>query len=479
MKVLKRIKLEKEAENPFYLDNPKLFDIYKKCLPPKESYFYFPKHDEIITINPKNPIKSIRRIFYNTKYTDYENKMLSELKQIIKNHSELKFPDYFDDYFLLMFIYGRGGDLNESYKQIIEYLNFSQSMFPFTITPKSKEIEILNKGFIYVYGRDNRFRPLIICQCKVFEKYQKIYKFEDLFPAISFMCQFVINNMLIPGQFETWNMIVNFKGVSILSLPDSITKLIDALTNYFSCRLNKTYIIGLNIFTRLIYKIAVNFIDPITASKITVLNGKEDPALFENIREDNIEQQFGGTAPNLPIDNENGYFPPRMPSAYFVKNGENRNNIFIKEEEYIRKYKNGEIPIEVVSPYVYYEIKNKEKEEKEVSNNERNDINNIQLKNSQVYKNNIKNIEAKIDINVIKKRINIENKRVNEKRKLEADKVKEFLNNDWQYDDEIIIKKYGYKTEYFKKGNFYNDLNKFGIKKQKYEKKCFHLVYNN
>ena len=96
MEEIKRIKLAKEAETPFYLNDPKLLDIYNKCLPPKESYYYFPKGEEIITINNKNPIKSIRRIFYNLKYTDYENKLCQELKEIIISHTELKLPDYFD-----------------------------------------------------------------------------------------------------------------------------------------------------------------------------------------------------------------------------------------------------------------------------------------------------------------------------------------------------------------------------------------------
>ena len=297
MEEIKRIKLAKEAETPFYLNEPKLLDIYNNCLPPKESYYYFPKGEEIITINYKKPIKSIRRIFYNTKYTDYENKMLNQLKQIINSHSEFKLPDYFYDYFILMFVYARGGDLEASYKQMVIYLNFCQKIFPFTITPKSKLVEILNKGFIYIYGRDNRFRPIIVCQSKVFQKYHKDYQFEELLQATAFMCQFLINNMLIPGQFETWNMIVNLKGVSIISLPDSLKKLIPALSNYFLCRLNKNYIIGLNFFTRILYKIAVNFIDPITASKIIVIENKKDPNLFKTIRKDNIEEQFGGETP--------------------------------------------------------------------------------------------------------------------------------------------------------------------------------------
>ena len=43
MEELKRITLAKEMENPFYLHDPKLLEIYNKCLPPKESYYYFQK----------------------------------------------------------------------------------------------------------------------------------------------------------------------------------------------------------------------------------------------------------------------------------------------------------------------------------------------------------------------------------------------------------------------------------------------------
>ena len=398
MEELKRIRFAKEAENPFYLNDPQLLEIVKKCLPPKESYYYFPKGEEIITIHPKKPIKSIRRVFYNTKYSEYENKMLNELKQIINSHPELKLPDYFIDYLILMFVYARGGDLNESYNLIVEYLKFIEKTFPMTVTPNSKIIEILNKGFIYVYGRDNRFRPIIVCQAKVFQNYEKSYKFEELLQATSLLCQFVINNMIIPGQFETWDMLVNLKGVSVISLPDSLKKLIPALSNYFLCRLNKTYVMGLNFFTRILYKIAVNFIDPITASKIIVLDEKGDPKLFKNIRPDNIEQQFGGTAPDLSPVIPNSFFPPRMPSPHFIKDEENKNDILISEDEYIKKYKNGEIPIETVSPYIYNKLKEEEIKESQTQINEiNNNISDIKTDiNESINKNDVPMIKENI-----------------------------------------------------------------------------------
>jgi len=139
--------------------------------------------------------------------------------------------------------------------------------------------------------------------------------------------------MLIPGQYETWNMIINMTGVSIISLPEPLKKLIPDLSNYFLCRLYKNYIIGLNFISKILYKIAVNFIDKVTADKIIVLDKKKDPALFKVIRPDNIEKQFGGTAPDMPVDAENGFFPPRMPSQQFITDNENPRDIVITEDE--------------------------------------------------------------------------------------------------------------------------------------------------
>ena len=45
----------KELRNPYYLSDPELYKIYQKSLPPPESYFYFPKGEEIIIINAIKP----------------------------------------------------------------------------------------------------------------------------------------------------------------------------------------------------------------------------------------------------------------------------------------------------------------------------------------------------------------------------------------------------------------------------------------
>jgi len=464
MDELPRIRLEIETNNPYYFNDPKLLELYNKCLPPKESYYYFPKGEEIISVNHKKPFKSIRRVFYNQNYMDYEKKALNELKELISSNS-LKLPDYFEDYFIVEFVYAEAGNINKSYKRILDYLKFCEKTFPISLSPNNKIIEILNSGCIYCYGRDSRFRPILVFQAKAFQKFHHKYKTEELMLAVSFLCQFIINNMMIPGQYETWNMIINLRGVSIITLPEPLKKLIPALSRYFLCRLNKTYIFGLNFITRILFKIATNFMDPVTVTKFIAISSNKDRTIFNNIREDNIEKQFGGTAPDLPIDSINQYFPPRMPSSNFIKDEENKNDILISEKEYIEKYKNGEISDKVVSPYIYNELKKQEIKENVIQSNETIETN----PSDEICKTEKTSKEISVS-NVSKGFANnenlINNSKIISEKKYKHDIVKRIVNSNWHIDDELNVFKVNYNPSYLNKVNIVNDINKFGIKKQ-------------
>ena len=473
MNKLKRVTLEKECVEPFYLTDPKYYEIYKKCIPPRESYYYFPKGEEIIVPN-KKPTKSIRRVFYKMPYTNNEKQWLIDFKQLI-NSKSLKLPYFFDDYLLLAFIYSDGGKLDNSIKRLIKYIKFSNETFPMEINPNSRIIEILNKGFIYIYGRDNRFRPILVCQCKVFQKIYKNYQTEELLNATNFIMQFLVNHMLVPGKFETLNMIVNMTGVSIISLPEPLKRIIPELSDNFLCRLYKNYIIGLTFFTRILYKIAVNFLDKVTVSKINVLDKKKDPALFKSIRRDNVEEQFGGMAPNLPQDAENGFFPPRMPSQHFIKEEENINDILITEDEYIDKYKKGEIPEECVSPYIYEKL-NTQKETYNKQESIKTEQTKYDLKKSKPisnisYSNNItksssNQIEGKSQFS--QNTINLNSNYFMFKKQSEKNKIKHILNNGWDFQDESPYMKYDTRTIPIKHINLFEEINKFGQKKQNF-----------
>ena len=344
-------------KNPYYLSDPKLFQIYQKSLPPYEAYLYFPKGEEIIVFDSLKPEKSVRRIFNNIPIYDFENELLIEFKNIINSHPQNKLPEHWDDAVLLRFIHATECNLNKSYERMIKYIDWYNNIFPMEIQPEDKITQLLNLGFLYIYGRDCHFRPIIICQPSICQKYINHFDESDIIKASIFLFQFIVNELMIPGQIENWIMIINFEGSSPLNLPEVVKKLIKTLSTNFLSRLYKCYVYGMSFFLNILFKIICNFLEEVTVQKITILENNHNK-LFENIRPDNIEYKFGGTAPNTSqgLENKDSLFPPRMPSNEYILEQENKNNILISKKEYIKLVEEGKIKEENISPFLREEI---------------------------------------------------------------------------------------------------------------------------
>lgn len=377
--------------DPFYLKDPNLVELFKKGLPPREAYFYFPKGEEIIIWNKKKPEKSLRRIHINVPFNDLEKKWLVELNKMIMAHPENTFPDYWNEGLNLSYIYSTECNIEKAYKRLIDYFKWYNSTFPMNIQPEDKAIKLLNTGFTYIYGRDHQYRPIIICQPYILQKHQKEYSDADVVNASIFICQYMVNYMLIPGQIENWIMFINLEKTSLLSMPDSIKKLIKALSDYFIARLYKSYILGMNAILRLIFKFMCNFLEEVTVKKFVILESRKDPKLFQDINPHNLEERFGGQAPNCVYDEEFCLFPPRMPTNNFFFKNENPEEILITEDEYIDRYNKGKIPPQSVSPYVMDRI-NRERLEKEKEE--------LTKRKQEEALNRIKDAKTKAELNI-------------------------------------------------------------------------------
>ena len=352
----------------FFIQDPELFEIFKKGLPPEEAYYFFPKDKDVIELHKKKPQKNVRRIFINVPYLEYEQKWLDEYKKIIDKHPENIIPYYWNDGLNLTFIYSTGCKLEKSYKRMIEYFAWYKKSFPLNIQPKDNIVQILNSGFLYSFGRDHQFRPILICQPYIIQKNLKHFSSNDIYNASIFICQYLINYMMIPGQIENWIMFVNLNGTDGITLPTSMDKIVKSLSDHFISRLYKCYVLGLNPFLIFIYEIVCKIVEKITVEKVIILKNKDDPKKNMYINPDNIEKRFGGEALDLDYGEENSLFPPRMPTDNFFLENENPKDILITEEEYIEKYKAGQIPLRNASPYILEKLKNEtiEKDKSEI-----------------------------------------------------------------------------------------------------------------
>ena len=447
-------------KNPYYTKDPKLFEIFQNCLPPREAYYYFPKPEDLIHIDKIKPQNSSRKIFTNVPFTDFEKNWLKKLNKIIDEKDEIILPMGWNEGQSLGCIYTALGNIDFAYEILCDYIEWFQKTFPMNITPKDKSWELLNNGFLYIYGRDHQFRPIIVCQPYILQNKMDYFSNTDVVNVCLFVCQFAVNNLLIPGQIENWIMFFNLKGTSLLSLPEPIKNLVQELSDNFNFRLFKVYVLGMSFLMRILYRFVSSFIGQPDEEKIVILEGRKDKHLFEDFTPENLEKKFGGTAENVIYGNDN-LFPPRMPTKNVFFPWEDKNKILISEAEYIIRCKNGLIPFESISPYLFEQIfekkENKDNKEINANNKEINKINIIETENK------IKN-----DINekhIITNKYNVYN--FNKIKKNNALEIKNFLNSiDWGVKEELINNKKYYSK--FSSDSFNKSIKSFIQKKERF-----------
>ena len=443
--------------NPYYLKDQKLYEIFQKSLPPKEAYYYFPKGDDVITIDYKKYENSSRKIFTNVPFTSFEKKWLKEFNKIIEEKDDISIPPGWHDGLSLACIYSALGDLEFGYEIMCDYIKWWERTFPMNISPRDKSWELLNNGFLYIYGRDHQFRPIMVCQPYILQNKMDYFSNSDVVNVCLFVCQYAVNNLLIPGQIENWIMFFNLKGTSLLSLPEPMKLLVQELSDNFNFRLFKCYVLGMSFIMRILYKFVCTFIGKPNEDKIIILEGRKDKHLFDDFTPENLEKRFGGKAEDLIYGENDCLFPPRVPCENVFFPWEDKNKILISEEEYINKCKNGEIPIESMSPFIKEKLINEEQNRKKAikKNKDKNLIKNDN-KSNNLLKTHI-NIYNPIKTNINNNNYNINN--IVDQRRKNTYEINKFLkSSNWKIQEEFSDRNI-FKN--LKLNHFINDIKSF------------------
>ena len=65
---------------PYFIKDPELYEIFKKSIPPKEAYYFFPKGNDVIELHKKKPKKNIRRRLNNVPFLELKKQWLEKYK---------------------------------------------------------------------------------------------------------------------------------------------------------------------------------------------------------------------------------------------------------------------------------------------------------------------------------------------------------------------------------------------------------------
>ena len=359
LKLMRNPTMNLDKNYSYYLYEPELKKRHLKAIPNDIMYRYFPNENDILIKN-KNPKDNYRFIFNGMDKTPYEKEKLEELtKYITEKEKDINnfFPEWWLESDTLRYLQATNYDIKKTHTLIKENIKYTNQ----TIKIIDKRIRfILNYGFIYMYGRDMHFRPIIIVEVnKSSELMDKLkYTFDELNQAMIFFVNYIVNYILLPGQIENWIMICDLKSVGVGKL-GQFKSILNTL-NRFRGRVFRNYILNLGKFMRAAASGILSVLGSSSAKKIIMVENGKYEVMQQYIRKENLQIKYGGSAPNV-IYGEDNLFPPIVPSDIYINENENLN--IVSPET----YKEMCLKAKPFKPFVVSEAYNKmwEKEEEQ------------------------------------------------------------------------------------------------------------------
>ena len=416
-----------EKSLDFFLEEPHLSLRHSKAVPTEEMYRFIPPEEEIINIDKSDPSKSYRYIFNGQPKTQFEKEKLSEYLEYESNKGKLNYPKNWLESDTMRLLQASEYDIKKTYTTINENIQWLNSI-PKTINDKI--ITLLNSGFMYVYGRDHHFRPVIIVPIKnVKTAISKKFSFDDINEAIIYLMNYIIKYILIPGQIENWIVFVDFEDVGISDIGE-FKKILSTLSKQRG-RVFKNYFVNIGGFIKMSVNAAVKMFSSVSR-KLVILSHNDLKKAQELISPENLEKKYGGLAPDI-VPGGNNLFPPIMPSSNFALSGEKLNIVSPEAYKEMCLNSNPHKPF-VICPK-YQEIWDKEKEmelqkEKEKEKEKEKNKNMIQEEIIKKSNNNINENKNMGQNNFERKTKIFENRRISKNRnslKNNASEIAEFL----------------------------------------------------
>uniref|UniRef100_A0A7S3MYH7 CRAL-TRIO domain-containing protein n=1 Tax=Strombidium inclinatum TaxID=197538 RepID=A0A7S3MYH7_9SPIT len=136
---------------------------------------------------------------------------------------------------------------------------------------------------------------------------------EDLLSAAVLVQLYMVHFMEKDGVIENNVSIVNLKDLGIFNLPYAMLKNVMQTTQgQFKGRARTIICLNSPRTISIAWNTVRYFIDELTAKKVAINSGPTCKELFELADPSQVEEKFGGSAPNMT-----SYWPPRLPSEEF------------------------------------------------------------------------------------------------------------------------------------------------------------------
>ncbi|KAL4493052.1 hypothetical protein ABPG72_003137 [Tetrahymena utriculariae] len=298
---------------------------------PEEAFLYFPQPQEIKVGEGKT---GLRRIFEGQiQFDKYEMQQLQDFEQYVKQ-KQTKLIGWWDNAKKLRFLYANQFKYEKTLKTMETHQEWRSQALPPKFTEDIKQF--LETGAFYVHGRDNRFRPILVINVKRLNF--KNIKIELILDSMTYFFEFIINNMMLPGQIENWVVILDLGNIGLSSLPISgLKQIMGYLSSNYRSRMFATYVVNTPSSIFIPYKIIKGFLEEATIKKISFYSNGNPKPLFTHCHKSQIESTYNGDSKAI---NEK-FWPPKVISNQYQLIEENPHSIFQSRDEYNKQYKSG------------------------------------------------------------------------------------------------------------------------------------------
>ena len=271
-------------------------------LPQQEMYLYFPQNEDIVKKILEPKIQIIRKIFHVQSRFDEEEKKFDILTQSINKEINLNDKENILYYDIIRSIISSKDDLlrylNYNKYDVFQTINMLKTLYELLKKYKITDIKkidsndkikyMLNSGYIYILGRDKKFRPIIVIdfrkyESKILKNLEKKDGGTELIYTFLYFFNFIIDKMLLPGQVEQFNVILQIDGMNSSNFINNFKDIIYLIQICFPSRLHLMYIASFKNVSESSFNLIENFLFLYNKERIITINKKKYHNIFNEI----------------------------------------------------------------------------------------------------------------------------------------------------------------------------------------------------
>lgn len=276
------------------------------------------------------------RIFYKKEcqYGEEDKLILEDFHKFVvsadKNVSKLA---QFQNGLCLRLLYCESFNIFNAYSYLLRIIEFEKKYSILNL-----KADLLHSGILYIYGKDQSMQPNLYIDFREYLNYCDDYSENEMIVYVLFVLKYIDNQLLVPGQIEYINLIVDFDSINCIDIPKKLKSIIGILKSCYFIGVSTLYLIKIDCFMSCVVKGTLSTMG-VLSDKIVSIKVGEERSLSRYFNLFQVQIKHGGFSSNV----EPPFFPciTEVSEQYLLEKGYQPK--FHNEEEYFNLILSDEI----------------------------------------------------------------------------------------------------------------------------------------